>query len=1229
MASRTERDRILIGGMQGNDPGDKQPPGNSLIIENFRPDTGDQLISRVGCLKGAGPVGSGTFHTLRNSDSFGGILAGIGKSLYGPDLGLSITVDTGYDGEPLGVAYSQGSAWIMNRARQSRILGDRSRERWGVPAPVTAPTATGGGQLSTLIGEFDALTSLSVGVDSPPNGSDPFTDYALKAGVPVVNPSVTADIDTANYRSGTGSLRMVASVPTSVTAFMALDGADLRVDGLAKDEDVVRVWVFASNPASVDRVTVYLRSGDRTDPDHGFVEYSFDAAKFLNQSLNSWTQLKLRRRLNLDDWSQRIAQAALTGDQQTVSDIEAQFTTAIQTPTFIYSGSGWPQTGIGGPPPATYPPSKETLNLNWAEISEFGVTFKLNAGVQVGVDRAEVVGTVGADSSGAIQYFISFENEDEQDGNPSPASNSVITGNQTITLTGIAVSPDSNTRARRIYRIGGGLSQPYLIGRLWGNASTGPFTDTMSNAQAQADNIVMPGDHNLPPRARGVIGPFYGKLVAFASDAHPARYWWTPSARPWFFPGSDDDLEGNWEDCGGDEERLLTATDHKQTLILYKQKSIWRISGDPQTTDPVKTNALVGAVGPKAVVSAGAFDYFIGSEGIYRFNGDFEEKISGALDPIFKGHFVNIESGYLVPVNRDALAEACISLVGDRLRVSYPEVGSSVPNVILICHLPTGRWMREKYDNLAQPAFTCMHFGGGNDLMLAGATGGYLYGLETQGRIDDGNPIHLLWHSQFHDQGLPDSNKVYTEVEIDFETGSLGGQPLGTLSVDLVVDNGVRISLGTITSTDPLLPRLTSSLRVMSVNGIDIGRTAKNAAIRIEGTTVGQVTIFGIYLHWYAEQRVARTFDTGSTNCGIPERVKEVDHIEFYMTASGQQISKSIQSDLPGGILARRDQNQLTAPNGRGTLRMRLGVPIDGRNFRMWLGDNVSGATFQVHQARARMRVIGEYIDGMIGEYYESPEFSIAPGRVGELKDILLDYDCTGGDASLQIYSDLPGNQMGIVLFQVLPAQTRAPRVVSFELPYSVQTPGNTTLTLPYGQMFKIRIYPPPGGIVRLHGRARIRVRVIGCYFDGSRGEVWETQPLDLLGGMGLFREISLVTENAGPMFLDFRTELPGNTMATVASFTIPASTGRVPFIGRLPGSTKGRLQQARLVGGYVTKLFEAKVLARRVQTNDTPWDWIPLPVEPTPDTWAEVNMPVRSTPEEFQWVEIPVDEIA
>jgi hypothetical protein len=120
--------------------------------------------------------------------------------------------------------------------------------------------------------------------------------------------------------------------------------------------------------------------------------------------------------------------------------------------------------------------------------------------------------------------------------------------------------------------------------------------------------------------------------------AHPARYFWTPAAQPWFFPGADDDAIGNWEDVGTDDDELLAAIPHPTYMVLYKRRSIWRVSGDPANLQVFaqRTNANMGIVGPDAAVAAGGIDYIVSTEGVYIFNGDSEELISAESSSSFR-----------------------------------------------------------------------------------------------------------------------------------------------------------------------------------------------------------------------------------------------------------------------------------------------------------------------------------------------------------------------------------------------------------------------------------------------------------------------------------------------------------------------------------------------------------------------------------------------------------------
>lgn len=1212
MASRNDPQRVLAGSLNLVPPKDKIGDGDAVLLDNFRVDRGGSLVTRRHATKlCAVSGGSGVFHSLKR---FGNArYAGVGTGLYfGANLEYSVT--TGFDGNPMGIAFANSIAYVMNRSKQTAAYGQLPY-RWGVPAPATAPTAVGQATLQSNISTFLTAVSVEVATTSP-TSSDTFTELAMDNGAPA-----TTDLCIATFDAdGTKMLMLQAG---TVRAYA--DGTfNTQISGQTSDEDVIRVKVFCSDPTKVTSLSVFVRSGVSE-----YIEYVFNQPeKFLNQGLNSWTQLRFRRRLNLDDWNQRIAAATIQGNQQTISDIESQFATEIQTPTFQYLGRGWPQSGIGGTPPKNFPPSDAMLRVNWESLNRVGVSFTVSDPCQVNVGLFDVTGTVGATTNGAMQFFSTFVNVLGQEGSGSPASNSVVTGTQSISLTGIAVCSDTTVdcRIRNIYAIGGPFSQAYQIGQISDNVTT-TFTWSTSVRAAQADNIVMPSDHDLPPPARGVVGPYLGKMIAFSTIAHPARYFWTPSGSPWYFPGANDDLSGNWEDAGGEDDELIQVTVHKQAILLYKNRSIWRLIGDPDTSDPTQSNAADGLVGPKAVCNAGSHDYAVLGEGVYKVTLDTEEKISDAIDPIFKGDYILLADGeYLPPCDLDHKANIVCEIIGDRLRVCYPEVGSIQPNVVLVYHTSTGRWAREKYTGLAG-AFTVLHNDGAGTRFLTAGVGTSLYALESFGwGGDDGNAFNAVWQSKFFDQGLPDNFKIYTDVEVDIETG-FGQSPNATVSITVVFNNGTKVVVGTAQSSDPNnKPRYTVILPIPASSGSIRGYKAKNAALRAEVSVTGQVTVHGAFIHWYPEERVARTFDSGPTHFGIPERVKEVDYFEAYLTSSGQSLRRTFSSDLPGNLLVSRQDANFSAPNGRGTVTFRTSA-VSGRNFRLTLDDSPSGATFQLHQLRARMRVIGEYIDGTIGQYYESPEFSVAPGRVGELKDFLLDYDVTAAGGWIEVYSDLPGTALTVRRTIALPAQTTR-GVYVFPLESGADA---TSDDLPCGQIFKVRIYPPSGGILRLHGRAVFRARLIGVYFNGANGEIWETQVLDLLGGMAIFREIEITCQTAGAMVFEMDTELPGQDMATIGSFTVntsSTSSGRLPVTFRLSGSAKGRLQKFRLRGAYIARVFGVKVLANRLQLDTAPWEWFSVPMEQTPDAWAEIAMPVRVTPAEFSWVDLAVDAI-
>jgi hypothetical protein len=237
--------------------------------------------------------------------------------------------------------------------------------------------------------------------------------------------------------------------------------------------------------------------------------------------------------------------------------------------------------------------------------------------------------------------------------------------------------------------------------------------------------------------------------------------------------------------------------------------------------------------------------------------------------------------------------------------------------------------------------------------------------------------------------------------------------------------------------------------------------------------------------------------------------------------------------------------------------------------------------------------------------------------RVKQYKDILIDYDLVAGGMAWT-YTDLPGNAMTLRRPFPLPASaTRRSYAVPLDFPSFME-----------GTLFKFRI--TSAGIGRIYG-ATLRQRKVGVHFDGSQGESWDPQPLKFEHVMQ-FREIELDLQVDAAATLNVSTEMPGPLTSPTASLPIATTPGRTVFNSRLPGNTKGRMFQPSLIATGITRLFGAKVLAKPLggpsQMFGGDWQWIALPVEPTPEAWTSVEIPMNASEADFRWIELPVDSI-
>ena len=573
-------------------------------------------------------------------------------------------------------------------------------------------------------------------------------------------------------------------------------------------------------------------------------------------------------------------------------------------------------------------------------------------------------------------YWVTWQTFDGQETNPNDPQVKITVGagNNTVTITRPTSTDSRITVAGKwnVYRIGNTLQNAYRVNQDPIPYSASTFVDTgrdfYSDTEVTRLGIELPQDHDDPPAAAGIAGPYYERLLAFNSAANPNRLWWTDALRPHYWPGSAL-VEGNHVDVGEEADPIVAVTLHPGHARIYKKRSVWRLRGNPDDGVLERTNAESGLIGARAIDSVGGLDYFQTQEGIAVSNGDTIKKLSTKLDPIFLSNALLHDNGSYPTqaMNGDEAIRAlhCLAVKNKRLYFSYAEGSSSVPNQMVCLHLDTGDAVTQKFTGY--DAFTALYYEGQYSELVGtlDASAGKAAALE----YNDGSTIDVLWCSGYHNQGVRDRQKTYSDLVIEHST--LWGAPSNeTLTVKAKFDAGTTAdaALGSIViaSTAASGPdRQRTTFKILT--GSELGRTARDIAIRVEGSTTHDVVIYGADIHYFMEPRDALSFDSDETDCGEP-RVKEFETIEVEIDATGT-VSYDFRTDLPGGVLATRQTATIPATSGRQVVPITVALPV-GKLMRFTL---TATATFRLYAIRVKARPLPVYRDGAAGESWQPP----------------------------------------------------------------------------------------------------------------------------------------------------------------------------------------------------------------------------------------------------------------
>lgn len=687
----------------------------------------------------------------------------------------------------------------------------------------------------------------------------------------------------------------------------------------------------------------------------------------------------------------------------------------------------------------------QTTDKDYRSIVALRVKVEFRLATRFWFSNWEMVGnednTLEGDDFGV---YYTRTTEAGHESNPSPKSKLITVNHGSINVEGLDRGSDPQVTGVNIYLTGGTLGAVYRANGAKLDPETGdpvdgdgPITTSTYTIIASANdlsnlNIQLEDDHDDPPEADGIAGPYFGRILAWKGR----RYYWTHVNKPYAF-ANPDGPDGDWNEVGENCGDIKWISVRPEYALIYGENDIYILRGDPGNAFGVSqtTNAKMGTLSRNGVAQAGPADIAYLVSGIYIVDSSgAPRKISGPIEPIFQGRDTLLWDGTTVEPITDPTTVA-VGYEDGKVRVSHS--GGTFNYIFAGGAIDSGRWVGDSRD------FTTFQSEGESG-MLGGRASGEVVKLED-GFTDNGAPIQIDYLSKAYDCGIHDNEKRFEDVTTFHD---LGGE---TLTMKFFI-----------AETAPISTTITSFGRertVFQLNDAD-GRRARNVAVQFTGGVSTDIFIDAIDLNFYAENREAYSYDTEVIDAGT-SKVKLIREIQPSLE-NDNGVTLTLETDGPGlalGIV--RETHAIGARPFRRTQGVVMTTDCYANDFRATLS---SEGFFHLGKVWALVQVIGTYLKGVVGEYYLSDPVDFGTERVKLAREIEIVYS-TLGTAQLKLYTDLPSGVLTLfntyTLTQAIGEQTRKIRL--------------TGLTL--GRLFQIRIEPTVD--FRMEA-LRMRVKMVG-----------------------------------------------------------------------------------------------------------------------------------------------------
>lgn len=338
--------------------------------------------------------------------------------------------------------------------------------------------------------------------------------------------------------------------------------------------------------------------------------------------------------------------------------------------------------------------------------------------------------------NGAYTWVYTFVSPTHES-NASPVSSSLTLTNQQASLTGIAVSSDTQVTKRRIYRTAAGGTDRKFVGEINDNVTTA-FTDNIADSSLGVD---VPIDKNVPI-VNKFIEAFKNRLWLAGDPNNPRRLYFSELFEPEAWPTS---FFVDIPMTPGDEITCLRILG--DVLVVYGHNTPFMVIGETPFDFTIKRSfAQAGTESDRTVRLIENAHIYLARGGIYAFDGAVGRLLSDDIHPVIR----ELPAGFL----KNSAAEYHEKNKVYRLAVTGP--GNTTNSKEIIYDL------RNNASTISDRSIAYYHHldgpGDTGQLFSASPTAGVLNEEDT-GTTANGSAILVKWKGKAYTLGVIDFTK--------------------------------------------------------------------------------------------------------------------------------------------------------------------------------------------------------------------------------------------------------------------------------------------------------------------------------------------------------------------------------------------------------------------------------------------------------------------------------------